>query len=285
MIRLLTLVLLFASFHAVADDLKTFSDGQVINADDFNHNFQKLEQDIADIGTGVTGPQGPQGDQGLQGEPGPQGEVGPAGPQGEPGVQGEQGPPGEQGPQGEQGTAGAPGPQGAIGPAGPQGEPGVQGEQGPVGPAGQDGVAAGLECDIGETVAFDGVQWACGYRYTQPRNYLAATQLCKTVQGSSSPVTWGFTFAEFYPAAEESGENFQSCFFMEPISGTLRANRFYGGDCSGNGEKTGTSTFNVVRYPNPDRTWTTNFVTATDTLGDIELLMIFTGARPVLTCF
>ena len=49
MIRLLTAVLLFASFHAVADELKTFSDGQVIEADDFNHNFQKLEQDIADL--------------------------------------------------------------------------------------------------------------------------------------------------------------------------------------------------------------------------------------------
>ena len=56
MIRLLTAVLLFASFNAVADDLKTFSDGQVIEADDFNHNFQKLEQDIADI---PAGPQWP----------------------------------------------------------------------------------------------------------------------------------------------------------------------------------------------------------------------------------
>ena len=80
MIRLLTAVLLFASFHAVADDLKTFSDGQVINADDFNHNFQKLEQDIADI------PEGPQGPMGNPGNPGPQGEQGPAGPAGADGV-------------------------------------------------------------------------------------------------------------------------------------------------------------------------------------------------------
>ena len=43
MIRLLTGILLFASFSVVADNLKTFSNGQVINADDFNHNFQKLE--------------------------------------------------------------------------------------------------------------------------------------------------------------------------------------------------------------------------------------------------
>ena len=73
MIRLLTVVLLFASFHAVADDLRTFSDGQVINADDFNHNFQTLEQDIADI------PEGPQGPVGNPGNPGPAGPVGPAG--------------------------------------------------------------------------------------------------------------------------------------------------------------------------------------------------------------
>ena len=74
MIRLLTAVLLFASFNAVADDLKTFSDGQVIEADDFNHNFQKLEQDIADI---PAGPQGPVGNNGA---------VGPAGPAGADGV-------------------------------------------------------------------------------------------------------------------------------------------------------------------------------------------------------
>lgn len=70
MIRLLTAVLLFASLNAVADDLKTFSDGQVINADDFNHNFQKLEQDIAN---GVTGPKGDKGDKGDTGDQGPAG--------------------------------------------------------------------------------------------------------------------------------------------------------------------------------------------------------------------
>ena len=85
MIRLLTAVLLFASFHAVADDLRTFSDGQVIEADDFNHNFQKLEQDIAN---GVTGPQGPKGDKGDTGDTGPQGLQG---------IQGEQGPAGADG--------------------------------------------------------------------------------------------------------------------------------------------------------------------------------------------
>lgn len=76
MIRLLTAALLFASFNVVADDLKTFSDGQVIEADDFNHNFQKLEQDIADI---PAGPQGPVGNNGAVGPAGPAGAQGPAG--------------------------------------------------------------------------------------------------------------------------------------------------------------------------------------------------------------
>ena len=58
MIRLLTATLLFASFSVVADDLKTFTDGQVIEADDFNRNFQKLEQDIADIPAGADGANG-----------------------------------------------------------------------------------------------------------------------------------------------------------------------------------------------------------------------------------
>ena len=80
MIRLLTAVFLFACFHAVADDLKTFSDGQVINADDFNHNFQKLEQDIAEI------PAGPQGEQGIQGEKGDTGNQGAPGNDGADGV-------------------------------------------------------------------------------------------------------------------------------------------------------------------------------------------------------
>ncbi|MDC1117209.1 hypothetical protein OAS73_04945 [Luminiphilus sp.] len=106
MIRLLLAALLFASFSVVADDLKTFSDGQVIEADDFNHNFQKLEQDIAN---GVTGPQGPKGDKGDTGD------------QGIPGIPGEQGPVGSNGVQGVKGDTGAPGVQGIQGPQGPAG--------------------------------------------------------------------------------------------------------------------------------------------------------------------
>ncbi len=88
MIRLLTAVFLFASFHVVADDLKTFSDGQVIEADDFNHNFQKLEQDIAN---GVTGPQGEQGIQGEKGDKGDKGDTGNPGAPGNDGAAGADG--------------------------------------------------------------------------------------------------------------------------------------------------------------------------------------------------
>ena len=70
MIRLLTAFLLFYSSNVVADDLKSFSNGQVINANDFNHNFQKLEQDIADIPAGPKGDKGDKGDTGEQGLPG-----------------------------------------------------------------------------------------------------------------------------------------------------------------------------------------------------------------------
>ena len=134
MIRLLTAVLLFASFNAVADELKTFSDGQVINADDFNHNFQKLEQDIA---SGVTGPQGEQG---------------PPGPQGEQGIQGEKG---------DKGDTGATGPQGPIGLTGATGATGAKGDTGDQGPAGADGVAAGLSCTTDQIIVYRGGAWVC----------------------------------------------------------------------------------------------------------------------------
>ena len=131
MTRLLTAVFLFASFNAVADELKTFSDGQVINADDFNHNFQKLEQDIAN---GVTGPQGPKGDKGDTGETGLQGVQG---------IQGEQGP------------------QGPVGNNGPPGIQGDKGDTGDQGPAGADGVAAGLNCSTDQIIVYRGGAWVC----------------------------------------------------------------------------------------------------------------------------
>ena len=74
--RLLTAVLLVTSLHVLADDLIEFKDGDVIKAEDFNHNFQELEADIASIPAGATGPAGPAG---ATGPRGPQGEQGPAG--------------------------------------------------------------------------------------------------------------------------------------------------------------------------------------------------------------
>lgn len=74
--RSLAAVLLVTSLHAFADDLIEFRDGDVIKAEDFNHNFDKLEADIANVLTGATGPAGPTGATGPQG---PQGEQGPSG--------------------------------------------------------------------------------------------------------------------------------------------------------------------------------------------------------------
>ena len=80
--RLLTAVLLVTSLHVLADDLIEFKDGDVIKAEDFNHNFQELEADIASIPAGATGPAGPAG---ATGPAGPAGATGPQGPQGETG--------------------------------------------------------------------------------------------------------------------------------------------------------------------------------------------------------
>ena len=85
--RLLTAVLLVTSLHVLADDLIEFQDGDVIRAEDFNHNFEELEADIANIPTGPQGPAGadstvpgPQGDTGPAGAAGPQGPAGATGP-------------------------------------------------------------------------------------------------------------------------------------------------------------------------------------------------------------
>ena len=97
--RLLTAVLLVTSLHVLADDLIEFQDGDVIRAEDFNHNFEELEADIANI---PAGPQGPAGAAGADSTvPGPRGDTGPAGaagPQGPAGATGPQGPAGATGP-------------------------------------------------------------------------------------------------------------------------------------------------------------------------------------------
>ena len=107
--RLLTAVLLVTSLHVLADDLIEFQDGDVIRAEDFNHNFEELEADIANI---PAGPQGAAGPQGPAGAVGPAGAIGPQGPTGPPGADGADGANGATGPQG---PAGAAGPQGAAG--------------------------------------------------------------------------------------------------------------------------------------------------------------------------
>jgi len=74
--RLLTAVLLVTSLHVLADDLIEFQDGDVIRAEDFNHNFEELEADIANIPAGPQGPAGAAGPQGPAGAAGPQGAAG-----------------------------------------------------------------------------------------------------------------------------------------------------------------------------------------------------------------
>ena len=61
MSRFLMTAFLLLSLHASADDLIEFKDGDIIKADDFNHNFTELDEGIANI---PEGPQGPQVEQG-----------------------------------------------------------------------------------------------------------------------------------------------------------------------------------------------------------------------------
>lgn len=76
----------------------SFSDGDIIEAESFNENFETLEAAINNIPAGPEGPQGPTG---------PQGPAGLAGPAGPPGPEGPAGPPGPTGPQGPAGADGA----------------------------------------------------------------------------------------------------------------------------------------------------------------------------------
>lgn len=78
-----------------------FSDGDIIEAESFNENFETLETAINNIPAGPEGPQGPMGPQGPAGPIGPEGPAGPSGPMGQ------QGPTGPQGPAGADGADGA----------------------------------------------------------------------------------------------------------------------------------------------------------------------------------
>ena len=120
MIRFLSAIIIVISSQATAETQVTyvFEDGGVIDADQFNQNFDDLESAIDDISALA---QGPQGEKGETGDTGPQG---PAGPQGIAGLQG---------PQGDTGATGAVGQQGPTGPTGPQGP------QGPAGSVDSDG--------------------------------------------------------------------------------------------------------------------------------------------------
>ena len=141
-----------------AQDLHTFNNGDVADAQQINSNFQALKSRIDSIQTGDASTiiidsglpsalRGELGDLYLNTETlllygpkqftgwgtpvalgagaiGPQGEAGPAGPQGEAGPAGPQGPagpPGATGPQGATGPEGPAGPQGATGPSGSAG--------------------------------------------------------------------------------------------------------------------------------------------------------------------
>ena len=152
--RLLTAVLLVTSLHVLADDLIEFQDGDVIRAEDFNHNFEELEADIANIPAGPQGPAGAAGPQGSAGAAGPQGATGP------------------------QGSAGAAGPQGATGPQGPAGAAGPQGAAGVSLDSLRDSVTqvsnfcdgvviCDTTCPIGKTV----ISGSCGVDTTVVRSY------------------------------------------------------------------------------------------------------------------
>ncbi len=116
------LCLAMSSLQAV--ELNTFTNGEVADADDINHNFNYLDERITNISL----------------TPGPQGPAGPAGPQG---IAGENGQNGLNGIDGVDGIDGATGPQGPQGPQGPAGRDGTNGV---------DGIGVTLQSNTG----FDG---------------------------------------------------------------------------------------------------------------------------------
>ncbi len=122
MIRFLSAIIIVISFQVTAQTQVThvFEDGEVIDAGQFNQNFDDLESAIDNISALA---QGPQGEQGETGDTGPQGV---AGPQGSTGLQGPVGP---QGDTGATGAAGQQGPTGAAGPQGPAGSVDSDGSQ------------------------------------------------------------------------------------------------------------------------------------------------------------
>lgn len=82
-------VVLFAVSPIVSAETQvpnTFRDGEVIEAEKFNENFDALGNAIDNIPAGPAGPQGDAGPRGPAGAAGPQGDTGPPGPQGPAGI-------------------------------------------------------------------------------------------------------------------------------------------------------------------------------------------------------
>lgn len=82
---IITLVTGISATHAQTQVPNTFQNGDVIEAEEFNQNFDALKTAIDSIPAGPQGPvgdAGPPGPQGADGPPGPIGATGPAGPEG-----------------------------------------------------------------------------------------------------------------------------------------------------------------------------------------------------------
>ena len=166
MIRLLTAVLLFASFDVVAQTQvpNVFQDGTPASAAEVNANFDALEAAIAAIPEGPAGPQGEKGDQGDTGATGANGSDGFSTYQ----------------------TVEALGPGLSCGEGGSLFRSwldvnsngvfdfgtdsnyiestvcnGVSGTNGTNGADGADGVAAGLNCTTDQIIKYDGSAWVC----------------------------------------------------------------------------------------------------------------------------
>ena len=106
---------------------KTFKDGDIIKAEDFNNNNESIKEAINSIssGTATTGATGPAGDKG------------------------------------DKGDTGATGPAGPTGPTGPTGADGATGSAGANGADGNDGVVNGVACDTDQSIVYRGGAWVC----------------------------------------------------------------------------------------------------------------------------
>ena len=196
MIRLLTMVLLFASSLVDAETQvpNVFEDGTPASAAEVNANFDALESAIDGIPAGPQGPAGPAGAAGAQGPAGPAGAQGPAGAAG------------------------------AQGPAGPAGAAGAAGAQGPAGPQGPAGVSD-LGCTTDQIIRWDdtGGTWVCA---TDPFVGLScndgdALRFSSTNgwQCTAQPITAALVHTSFRsvgPSGADLSDNFDSFINVRP---------------------------------------------------------------------